>query len=499
LALALTAMAGRVSAQEIKVEGLYKKYCASCHGAGRLGGQGPALLPQNLKRLRKKAALSVIGKGSVATQMPAYGETLSKKQIAALADYIYTPLDHIPVWGVEEIAASHVIYRPDLVEGDAKSAKPVYDADPLNVFLVVETGDHHVTVLDGDKFEPIHRFKSRFALHGGPKYTSDGRFVYFASRDGWISKFDMYKLETVAEVRAGINTRNAAVSSDNKYVIVGNYLPHTLVILKASDLSLLKIIPVKDGRGNTSRVSAVYNAPPRGSFIAALKDIPEVWEISYAKPGPELVKAEPFPVRRIKVDRYLDDFFFDQAYEHLIGAARDGRGQVIDLDAGQAVADLDLQGLPHLGSGITWRYGDTTVLATPNLKKGEVTIIDTATWKTIKRLKTLGPGFFMRSHENSPYAWVDVFFGPNRDALHVIDKKTLEIVKTLRPEPGKTAAHVEFDRTGRHALVSIWDMKGALVVYDAKSLEEVKRLPMVKPSGKYNVFNKITFSEGTSH
>jgi hypothetical protein len=27
----------------------------------------------------------------------------------------------------------------------------------------------------------------------------------------------------------------------------------------------------------------------------------------------------------------------------------------------------------------------------------------------------------------------------------------------------------------------------------------VARLPMRRPSGKYNVFNKITLSEGTSH
>jgi hypothetical protein len=38
-----------------------------------------------------------------------------------------------------------------------------------------------------------------------------------------------------------------------------------------------------------------------------------------------------------------------------------------------------------------------------------------------------------------------------------------------------------------------------VVVYDADSLEEVKRLPMKKPSGKYNVYNKITRSRGTSH
>ena len=105
----------------------------------------------------------------------------------------------------------------------------------------------------------------------------------------------------------------------------------------------------------------------------------------------------------------------------------------------------------------------------------------------------------MRSHENSRYAWVDVFFGPNKDKVHVIDKKTLEIVKTLQPAPGKTAAHVEFDKDGRHALLSIWEMDGAVVVYDAETLEERKRLPMVKPSGKYNVHNKITRSAGTSH
>jgi hypothetical protein len=83
--------------------------------------------------------------------------------------------------------------------------------------------------------------------------------------------------------------------------------------------------------------------------------------------------------------------------------------------------------------------------------------------------------------------------------VHVIDKASLEIVKTLRPAPGKTAAHVEFSRDGRHALLSIWDMEGAVVVYDAESLEEVKRIPFVKPSGKYNVWNKIRLDEGTSH
>jgi len=209
-----------------------------------------------------------------------------------------------------------------------------------------------------------------------------------------------------------------------------------------------------------------------------------------------------FPVRRTKLDDFLDDFFFDQDYRLVIGAARNGNnGQVVHLDVRHKIADLELDGMPHLGSGITWERDGRTLLATPHLKKSEVSVIDLESWNTVKRIDTLGPGFFMRSHENSPFAWVDVYFGPSKDAVHVIDKRSLEIVKTLRPAPGKTAAHVEFDRYGKYALLSISEPApdGALVIYDAATLKEVKRLPMNKPSGKYNVYNKITRSEGTSH
>jgi len=493
------------------VDAIYQKHCASCHGKERLGGMGPALLSENLHRLRKKQAVDVIQHGRAATQMPAFGDKLEGADIQQLVKLIYTAPKVMPVWGARQINATHKILVPD----DQLQNKPVYKADPLNLFVVVELGDHHATILDGDSMTPLTRFKTHYALHGGPKYSPDGHYVYFASRDGWISKYDMWNLKTISEVRAGINTRNLAVSSDGRYAMVANYLPHTLVLLNAKDLSLIKIIPVEDGKGNSSRVSAVYDAPPRKSFIAALKDLKEVWEIPYSDThlpvynGPMhdyrmdegiAKQSGPFPIRKIKLDDYLDDFFFDHDYKELIGAARNQKnGQVVNLDLGRKIASLELDGLPHLGSGISWMYQGRPVLATPNLKKGVISIIDMHTWKTIKHIKTLGPGFFMRSHENSPYAWADVFFGPNRDAVHIIDKRTLEIVKTLRPVPGKTAAHVEFDRYGKKVLLSIWDMDGSVIVYDGDTLKELKRLPMVKPSGKYNVYNKIHHSSGTSH
>ncbi len=503
------------SAQVLASAESYQKHCAACHGAQRLGLSGPALLPGNLKRLRKPDAIRAITAGLAATQMPAFGAQLNASEINSLVEFIYTPPEKPPRWEAADIEASHRILNPELLRPDAAQLPPVYEADRLNLFLVVEAGDHHVSVLDGDSFERLQRFKSRHALHGGPKYSSNGRYVYFASRDGWITKYDMYRLEKVAEIRAGINTRNTAVSADDRYVMVGNYLPHTLVVLDAHDLSLVKIIPVTDRNGeNTSRVSAVYTAAPRDSFIVALKDLKEVWEISYLddppavfnsyvhdyRMGEGLAEQGRFPVRRIELDDYLDDFFFDQPYHHLIGASRsDRKGQVVNLLVGRKIATIELNGMPHLGSGISWSYRNRTVMASPNLKSGTVSIIDMENWQVIKKLDTLGPGFFMRSHEQSPYAWVDVFFGPNRDAMHIIDKRSLEIVKTLRPVPGKTSAHVEFTRDGKYALLSIWDPDGAVIVYDATTLQEITRLPMNKPSGKYNVYNKITRSEGTSH
>jgi mono/diheme cytochrome c family protein/DNA-binding beta-propeller fold protein YncE len=518
LALAVTAALalglGETRAEGPDAAALYGEHCASCHGVERLGGQGPALLPQNLRRLRKAKAHGVIAEGRPATQMPAYGDSLSKAEVAVLVELIYTPLPDVPDWDKAAIAASRVVNA----EAMALPDKPVFAADPLNLFVVVESGDHHVTILDGDRFEPLHRFESRFALHGGPKFSADGRFVYFGSRDGWVTKYDLYNLVVVAEARAGINTRNIALSGDGRFVAVANYLPHTLVLLDAVDLAPLEVIPVIGRKSKqSSRVSAVYDARPRGSFIAALKDVPEVWEIYYRDDAPPVYEGMVhnyekgmveglasgqgrFAVRRIATDGPIDDFFFDQSYRSLMGSARDGgTAVVVNLNVGRPVAEIPVPGMPHLGSGITWRYQGRPVMATPHLKEGKVSVIDMTDWTVIATIPTGGPGFFLRSHEKTPYAWVDVFFGPNKDLLHVIDKRTLEVVKTLRPAPGQTAAHVEFTRDGAYALVSLWEMDGAIIVYDAATFEEVKRLPMRKPAGKYNVHNKITLSAGTSH
>ncbi|MHC5226546.1 cytochrome D1 domain-containing protein [Ignatzschineria sp. LJL83] len=469
---------------------IYEELCSVCHSAERIGGTGPALLPESLARLKKAEVVEVIGFGREASQMVGFKDVLSSDQIHQLADYLYTPIEFPPTWNELDTQKSHTVFNPI----DQLPNTPQHDSDPYNLFVVVEAGTHHVTILDGDTFESIARFQSHFALHGGPKFSPDGRFVYFASRDGWVSQYDLYNLTFIAETRVALNSRNLAMSYDGKWIMVGNYLPGTLVVLNAEDLSFVKEIPILGEDGIASRASAVYTAPPRDSFIVALKDTQEVWEFPY-------IDNPDFNFRRIITDDYLDDFSFTPDYQYLLATSRKSKdGQVIDLENGTLVANIPLPGMPHLGSGIYWqRSNGQNIFATPNIGKGLISVLDMDTWKLVKEIPTEGPGFFMRSHHNSKYAWTDVFFGPNNEAVHLIDKETLELAHTLKPMPGKNAAHVEFTNDGRYLILSVWDEEGALIVYDAESLEEIKRIPMNKPSGKYNVGNKINYAEGTSH
>ena len=122
-------------------------------------------------------------------------------------------------------------------------------------------------------------------------------------------------------------------------------------MLSTEDLSVEKIFEAKDKKGNSSRVSAVYQARPRDSFIAALKDVPEIWEIATDPNAPPvysglvhshekgMIEAVPSSAGSIRIatdhgPEPLDDFFFDPPYGNLVGSAREGKAVVIDLAVG---------------------------------------------------------------------------------------------------------------------------------------------------------------------
>jgi hypothetical protein len=293
----------------------------------------------------------------------------------------------------------------------------------MNLFVVVEGGDHHVSLLDGDRFEVIHRFASRYALHGGPKFTPDGRFVFFGSRDGWITKYDLWNLTVVAEVRAGLNMRNVAVSGDGRWVMAANYLPRTAVLFDA-DLNLVKRFDATTLDGKRPRACPRCTTPRRATALSSRSR-------TSPKSGrsPTTRRRAPSTTATCTTTRWARhrQAGLPGRAPHAAGRAagrlllRPGAtatcwaprapnpvrrepptAQVVNLDVRRKIAELPIAGMPHLGSGITFAWNGTTVLASPNLKDGAIDVIDMKTWKTVKTIPTPGPGFFMRSHENTP-------------------------------------------------------------------------------------------------
>ena len=417
-------------------------------------------------------------------------------------------------WTNTEIATSR-IETPGWQEWPAT---PQWRADPMNLFVVIETGDHHISLVDGDRFDVVHRFVGRPELVGSPGFTPDGRYLFLASRDGWITKYDLWNLNVVAEVRAGLDMRGIAVSGEGRWVMAANAQPHTAVLFDV-ELKPVHTYPARTLDGSqSSRVSAVYDARSRKSFVVTLEDIPELWEISYdpeASPiydglvhdyrmAEAIARPGYHGVRRTPLEVPLHDLFFSQNHAYALGASRphpDGspNGQVVNLDVRRRIATLPIAGMPRPGSGIAFDWNGARVQASPNLKDGVVSVIDMKTWRQVKDISTPGPGVFLSSHDATPYVWVDSMMSPTaRNALTIIDKRTLEVVASVTGPPGQTLAHVEFTRDGQYALTSLWEDDGALIVHDAATFEEIKRLPMRKPAQKYNVFNSTTRSAGTA-
>ena len=86
--------------------------------------------------------------GRVATQMPGFSNILSADTIESLVQWLYTPVSPAPVWADADIRASYT----EMSGARNLPAKPTWGADPMNLFVVVEAGDHHVSMVDGDRF-----------------------------------------------------------------------------------------------------------------------------------------------------------------------------------------------------------------------------------------------------------------------------------------------------------------------------------------------------------
>ena len=178
-------------------------------------------------------------------------------------------------WDIDEITASLTVMvaDEDLVD------EPQLDANIDNLLLVTERENRSIALLDGDTHTMVARIDASYRAHGYVFDPTSNRWAHNLGRDGWIFKIDLYTGEAVRKVRVGHDSRGLAISDDGKYIIAGNYIPNSAVILDAQTLEPLKVIETSgvdpDGNQVVSRVAITSDVSPDlvgPYFLIALKE-----------------------------------------------------------------------------------------------------------------------------------------------------------------------------------------------------------------------------------
>lgn len=316
------------------------------------------------------------------------------------------------------------------------------------------------------------------------------RWAYSISRDGVVSKIDLFTLQVVRQVKVGYDSRGLALSEDGRYLAVGNYDPNTLVILDAYTLEPLKVIKVYgvnlDGESVESRVAGLAYA--RGYFVFSAKELGEVWVVE-AKPPFRVVAT----LEAARILHEVNPITRDERYLAVTSQA-DNTILILDLEKMEIVKRIPTPQTPHPGqSTLDYVYG---IWYANSVKEASITVIDVKNLELLGYIKpsgidvSAGGGLFSTpippGNENIKYIVFDIVFGPHQGTLILVDRQLVaegklgsEPIAALITwkdlgfdKPGRIL-HPEYTYDGKYLVVSAWD-HNKIIVLDATALPEVK-------------------------
>jgi nitrite reductase (NO-forming) / hydroxylamine reductase len=489
---------------------LYFQRCAGCHGALRKGATGKSLEPEKTRKKSQNKLEKIIALGTE-KGMNNFDDIFTKEEIKDMATYIQM---EPPVPAEMSLSLMKERWKTH-IPPEEYPTKPEHSRNWENFFLVILRDEGKIGIIDGDTKEVVTKVDTGYAIHV-LKESSDGRFWFTQGRDGKMSKIDLWMNppKVVADVQVAYDARDVAVSHygewKDKYVIGGAYWPPHFVILDAKTMEPLKVVSTRgvnvDGEYvNEARVAAIYNTPHAPTWIVAVKELGQLWQVDYSD-------IDNLRIEQINSHKFLHDGFFDPTQRYFqIAANASNRMEIMDSVERKFVASIETGKMPHPGPGANWIDPECgPVAGTTHLGEGKVTVWGNdpkdhpdQAWKICYSVETDGPGLFIRTHPKSDYVWADQTKHPEpevQQSVVVIDKKTREIVKFIRvTEMEKAVAvHQEFNKDGTEVWISVWARgagdraKGEIVIYDAKTLEEKARIKGLEtPTGKFNVYNRV--------
>ncbi len=473
-----------------KAQRLYRDNCGSCHGADYGGYLAPALNAETLKGRSPTALRTVIMVGSFDTLMPPFYGRLPDDDIRLLVEHLQkTPRQPNPEWTLEDMKASLQVY----VKDESKlPAAPTYQIDSMDDLIGVAArgkygrGNGSEAIFINSKTQQqVGKVATVTAAHIIDFNPANPRWAYVKTDTAEIYKVDLYSMQAVRSIKTGFNGPGMGVSRDGKYIMAGGFVPHVAVILDADTLEPLKTFQLEgvdpDGKFVSSDSGMVIGTPFADIFAIALENAGQVWIVDL---------KEGFPVTKIKnVGRHLHDAFLTHGGRKLMVASYDDSiVAAIDLQQRKLIKKLPAGCVPHVGGGAAVVVDGRTLGFGTNFGTCDKTVVsvwDLDKMEVVKQVPVSGGTESPAAHANAPYVAVDIITKDKRArSIQLIDKKTLEVVKTL--DVGGHAYFPEYSADGRFLYVSAGYNGDEVVVYDSTTLKKVASIAMESPAGIFS-------------
>lgn len=486
---------------------VYFERCAGCHGTLRTGATGPALTPEASGELGTAALVEILTNGTDAG-MPPFGQLgiLSEDEIRLLSIFIQKEPPTPPALPISDITTSWNLIVPVA----DRPTQPVTTRNWENYFGVILRDAGQVAIMDGDTFERVALLDTGYAVHI-LRSSKDGRYFYTVGRDGRVTMIDLWPETpaTVAEVKGCIDARSVDASKftgyEGQYLIEGCYWPPQYVVFDGQTLEpLADVVSTSmnavDGDQEfieENRVAAIVASHTDPVWVVNLKESGHVAIVDYSDPT--------FPMTAtIGTARYLHDGGFDSTGRYFMTAANASNKMVIvDVQDQELEAIFETGAIPHPGRGANWEdptYG--WVNATTHIGEGKMTVYGAdpvnnpnEAWQIVREVEVEVGGLFVKTHNNSPWVWVDSPLNSDEEKTRqicVYEKATGTMNTCMTPVTQGRTVHFEYNADGTQVWVSGWDAEGTLVIFDDATLTEAGRVEgdwLVTPTGKFNVTN----------
>lgn len=419
-------------------------------------------------------------------------------------------LRHVPLFFCALLAATGVL-ASDWREGDIRQSRTeaqacVSDGEPgslvrSDLVLAVLAGGQDLRLLEAGSLTPRARCQLPQALQGPPLRSPDGRYLYLATRAGWLLRVDLQRAAGPAlQVRTGLQLTGLALSADGRWLLAGHAEPHNLVLLDVQlEPARLYRTTTLDGR-RTSAVASVWHSTARKSFLVGLRELPEIWELSYdpaAAPiydglvhdyrmAEAIASAGFLGVRRTPLEQAVQIVGGDTTLRHLLvipaaTTATDPVLDVINMDIRRRIVSRALPAWP-LASGAAFGNEQGHRLALLTRGDGAVLLLDSKSWQLHpERLPPLRDVVAVHAHPTAPQLWLRHARG---DRLTLLDTSDLRRGTTLRA-PGAQWIDLAFSAGGRQVVLATAGVQGELSVRDSRTLQELRRVPLPRVQAVY--------------